>query len=180
MPSPHAQQVFDALVAPSGAAAALRAHVEPLIIQLGYALVRLRHHQGLGLRFRVQILAERPGPGCGMTLEDCARLSRAVSKHLRVHYGEVFQLEVSSPGLRRPLCREVDFCRWRGARVRVELRRPQGGRRVFTGCLGGVDGGRVLLEENGTRHAFAAETLRCAHVVVDDEAFEALLRRNVC
>jgi ribosome maturation factor RimP len=117
--------------------------VAPTIEGLGFELVRLRLMGGR--RSTLQIMAERPDGG--IEVDDCAKISRAVSAVLDVEdpiSGE-YVLEVSSPGIDRPLTRLKDFERWEGYEARVETDELIDGRRRFKGVLEGVAEGEVLL-----------------------------------
>src|SRR6516164_5971375 len=99
---------------------------------------------------RLQIMAERPGDG-EMNVEDCARLSRGVSEVLDAAdpiSGE-YLLEVSSPGVDRPLTRLKDFTTYAGYEARLELERLAEGRKRFRGVLAGVDGDNVAIDLEG-------------------------------
>lgn len=118
--------------------------VAPTIEGLGYELVRLRLMGGR--RSTLQIMAERPDGW--IEVEDCARISRAVSAVLDVEdpiAGE-YVLEVSSPGIDRPLTRLKDFERYEGYEVKIESAEMIDGRRRFKGVLAGVQDDEVLLE----------------------------------
>ncbi len=118
--------------------------VTPTIEGLGFELVRLRLMGGKTAT--LQIMAERPEGG--IEVEDCARISRAVSAVLDVEdpiSGE-YVLEVSSPGIDRPLTRLKDFERYDGYEVRIETTEAIDGRRRFKGILAGAQDGEVLLE----------------------------------
>jgi ribosome maturation factor RimP len=118
--------------------------VAPTIEGLGFELVRLRLLGGR--RPTLQIMAERPDGW--IEVEDCARISRAVSAVLDVEdpiAGE-YTLEVSSPGIDRPLTRLKDFERYAGYEAKVETAEAVDGRRRFRGLLAGVEDGEVLLE----------------------------------
>ncbi|MBA3324111.1 MAG: ribosome maturation factor RimP [Rhodobacteraceae bacterium] len=122
----------------------LAAIVAPTIEGLGFDLVRLRLMGGR--RATLQIMAERPEGG--IEVEDCARLSRAVSAVLDVEdpiSGE-YTLEVSSPGIDRPLTRLKDFERHEGYEVRLETSELIEGRKRFKGVLAGVQDAEVLIE----------------------------------
>jgi ribosome maturation factor RimP len=117
--------------------------VAPTIEGLGFELVRLRLMGGR--RSTLQIMAEKPEGG--IEVDDCAKISRAVSAVLDVEdpiSGE-YVLEVSSPGIDRPLTRLKDFERWEGYEARVETDELIDGRRRFKGVLEGVAEGEVLL-----------------------------------
>ena len=118
----------------------------------GYRLVRLRLMGGQ--RKTLQILAERPDGQ--MDVEDCVKLSRALSDVLEAAdpISEEYVLEVSSPGIDRPLTAPEDFVRFAGHDARVELMRGVDGRRRFKGLLIGLDGADVVMdvtEANETR-----------------------------
>lgn len=118
--------------------------IEPAAAELGYRLVRVRV---AGLRRkRLQIMAERLSDG-EMGIEDCEALSRAISPVLEAHdpiSGE-YDLEVSSPGIDRPLVALADFSRFVGHEAKIELARPLADRRRFRGVIEAVDGQDVLL-----------------------------------
>lgn len=119
--------------------------IEPSLSALGYELVRVQID---GKRqARVQIMAER-NDGTGMGVEDCAKVSRTVAALLDVEdpIEGSYQLEVSSPGIDRPLVRPQDYVRFAGHVAKVELKTPRDGRRRFTGTLKGVAGDTVTLD----------------------------------
>jgi len=113
--------------------------LDPVAEAAGYAIVRIRLMGGEHVR-RLQIMAERPADG-EMNVEDCARLSRAISEILDAAdpiAGE-YTLEVSSPGVDRPLTRLKDFVDYEGYEARLELDRLAEGRKRFKGLLAGVE-----------------------------------------
>jgi len=113
--------------------------LDPVAEAAGYAIVRLRLMGGEHAR-RLQIMAERPSDG-DMNVEDCARLSRAISEIMDAAdpiAGE-YTLEVSSPGVDRPLTRLADFEAYQGHEARIELDRLAEGRKRFKGMLAGVE-----------------------------------------
>jgi ribosome maturation factor RimP len=123
--------------------------VTPMIEGMGYRLVRLRVMGGK--RITLQIMAERASGADGegtMEVEDCAKLSRAVSAALDVEdpIEREYRLEVSSPGIDRPLTELQDFVRWEGYEARLETAEMVGGRKRFKGILAGVEGTEVLIE----------------------------------
>ncbi|MET3664145.1 ribosome maturation factor RimP [Caulobacter sp. 1776] len=128
--------------------------LDPVAETVGYEIVRLRLMGGAEQR-RLQIMAERPlqedGSGGDMNVEDCARLSRAVSEILDAAdpiTGE-YTLEVSSPGIDRPLTRLKDFEDYAGLEARIELDRVAEGRKRFKGELAGVEDDQVGLNIEG-------------------------------
>jgi ribosome maturation factor RimP len=112
--------------------------VEPIANDLGYELVRVKISGLNGMT--VQIMAERPDGT--MTVADCERLSRDISPALDVAdpIEREYNLEVSSPGIDRPLTRAKDFDIWAGHEAKVELEQALDGRRRFRGVLLGVKG----------------------------------------
>ena len=123
--------------------------LDPVAEAAGYEIVRVRLMGGTEQR-RLQIMAERPQDG-DMNVEDCARLSRALSEVLDAAdpiSGE-YTLEVSSPGVDRPLTRLKDFEAHEGYEVKLELDRLAEGRKRFRGVLAGLDGEQVGIDLEG-------------------------------
>ena len=122
----------------------LAAIVTPTIEGLGFELVRLRLMGGG--RAVLQIMAEKPDGG--IEVDDCARISRAVSAVLDVEdpISSEYVLEVSSPGIDRPLTRLKDFETWAGYEAKLETAEAIDGRKRFRGVLQGVEDGEVLIE----------------------------------
>ncbi|MBA4204816.1 ribosome maturation factor RimP [Pannonibacter sp. Q-1] len=131
------------IVIEDGLDARVAAIVEPVIADLGYRLVRVKISAANGCT--LQIMAERPDGT--MTVDDCEEISRAVSPALDVDdpINRAYHLEVSSPGIDRPLVRESDFVRWSGHEAKVEMSVPQDGRKRFRGVITGVEGGAAVL-----------------------------------
>ena len=117
--------------------------VAPVIEDLGYELVRVRLMGGQTKT--LQIMADRPGGG--IEVDDCARISTAVSATLDVEdpLEDAYTLEVSSPGIDRPLTRLKDFDLWDGYEAKLETQEMIDGRRRFKGRLAGTEGDEVLL-----------------------------------
>jgi ribosome maturation factor RimP len=146
----------------------------PVIEAAGYRLVRLRMMGGT--RKTLQVMAERPDGS--MNVEDCAALSRALSDFLEqedVVAGD-YLLEVSSPGIDRPLTRLADFSRWAGHEAKIELSVPLEGRKRWRGTLLGLDGSEVVLESGGRRLAFAFRSIADAKLVLTDKLIEEDLK----
>ena len=122
--------------------------LDPVAEAAGYELVRLRLMSGTRSR-RLQIMAE--GPDGDMTVEDCARLSRAISDVLDAAdpIDGDYLLEVSSPGIDRPLTRLKDYVTYEGLEARIELDRLADGRKRFKGELAGIDEANVALNIEG-------------------------------
>jgi len=122
--------------------------LDPVAEAAGYEIVRLRLMGGAERR-RLQIMAERPDGD--MNVEDCTRLSRAISEVMDAAdpiSGE-YVLEVSSPGIDRPLTRRKDFETYEGYEVKLELDRLAEGRKRFRGVLAGLEGDQVGLDIDG-------------------------------
>ncbi|GAB4248639.1 ribosome maturation factor RimP [Deferrisoma sp.] len=121
----------------------------PVVEDAGYELVDLRLRTEAG-RLVLRVLADRPG---GITLDECARLSRELSAHMDVAdpIRGAYVLEVSSPGIRRPLTRPEHFDRFAGERVVVKTTTALEGRKTFRGTNAGLsaDGRSVRVEEHG-------------------------------
>lgn len=119
----------------------------PVVEAAGYRLVRLRVMGGK--RKTLQVMAERPDGQ--MDVEDCASLSRALSEVLEAAdpLADEYVLEVSSPGIDRPLTIEADYARFAGHEARVEMSRGLDGRRRFKGLVIGLDGHDVLMDVTG-------------------------------
>jgi ribosome maturation factor RimP len=127
---------------------------------LGYELVDLEASRG-GL-LRVFIDAPK-----GITVEDCARVSNHLTRAFAVEGIDYERLEVSSPGLDRPLKRLEDFTRFAGHLASVKLKLPRDGRRRYEGKLAGVEDGSVVLEVEGERCRFAIADIDRARLVPD-------------
>ena len=117
--------------------------VEPVLENLGFRLIRVRMIGAAGRT--LQIMAERPDGT--MSIDDCETASRAISPLLDVEdpVSGSYDLEVSSPGIDRPLVRAEDFERWLGHEAKIELAEPLAGRRRFRGVIGGFANGEVSL-----------------------------------
>jgi ribosome maturation factor RimP len=128
----------------TGAAAGLAALVEPVLESLGFRLVLVRILQGQGTI--VEVMAERPDGS--MTIEDCRTVSLGLSPVLDVHdpVPGSYRLQISSPGIDRPLVRPADFDRWAGFEARIELKEMIDGRRRFRGILEGFEDGEIRIE----------------------------------
>jgi len=169
------------LIAEQGVAARVATIAEPLLAGLGYRLVRVRVSGLAGCT--VQIMAERPDGT--MTIEDCETVSRALSPVLDVEdpINRAYRLEISSPGIDRPLVRRSDFDRFAGHAVKVEMTVPIAGRRRFRGVLLGVEGeaARVRREdvvagEEGDVLLLIEDMVEARLVLTDALVAEALKR----
>ncbi|WP_196774301.1 ribosome maturation factor RimP [Rhodovulum sp. MB263] len=119
----------------------------PAIEGMGFELVRVRLMGGKTKT--LQVMAERPDGG--IEVDDCAKISTAISALLDVEdpVDEAYTLEVSSPGIDRPLTRLKDFGTWEGYEAKLETAEMIDGRRRFKGVLQGVEDGEVLIEIDG-------------------------------
>ncbi len=133
--------------------------LETTLSGLGYELVDMER-TGQGRMMRVFI--DKPG---GINLDDCATVSNHLSRVLTVENVSYERLEVSSPGLDRPLKKERDFARFAGQKARVKLRVPQEGQRNFVGVLGGAHAGKVELDVEGKTVSFELANLDKARLV---------------
>jgi ribosome maturation factor RimP len=134
--------------------------VEPAVSGLGYELVDVQASNGGRL---LRLFIDKPG---GINVDDCAAVSRHLTRVLAVEGIDYERMEVSSPGLDRPLRKAGDFERFSGQRAEVRMRTPDaGGRRKFVGVLRGVAEGRVNLELDGRLVALALEDLERAKLV---------------
>ena len=138
-------QASDArFVGETGLAAEIAGLAEPVLADLGFRLVRVVVSGRNGAT--VQIMAERPEGT--ITVEECAEISRRLSPVLDVHdpmKGQ-YTLEVSSPGIDRPLVRPSDFDAWAGYEAKIEMKELISGRKRFRGVLEGIEGEEVRIE----------------------------------
>lgn len=153
----------------------LAAIVRPTIEGMGFELVRLRLMGGK--RMTLQIMAERPDGT--MEVEDCALLSRQLSAVLDVEdpIEREYTLEVSSPGIDRPLTRLQDFDRWEGYEARLETAELIEGRKRFKGILAGIEDDEVLIELDEGTVGLKFDWLSDAKLVLTDELVAESLRR---
>ncbi len=118
--------------------------VQPVVTGMGYELVDVQASNGGRL---LRLFIDKPG---GVGLEDCAAVSRQLSRVFEVEGIDYERLEVSSPGLDRPLRKGADFARFAGQKAELRMRTPDAtGRRRFVGVLRGAEAGRVSLELDG-------------------------------
>ncbi len=165
-----------------GIAARVAAVAEPVLLGIGYRLVRVRVSGLDGCT--VQIMAERPDGA--MAVEDCESVSRALSPVLDVAdpIDRAYRLEVSSPGMDRPLVRRSDFERFSGHEVKIELSAPLAGRRRFRGLLSGMEGNAVRIRHGdagaGEAHevVLPIEDMSEARLVLTEALIAESLRRG--
>jgi ribosome maturation factor RimP len=150
--------------------------IEPVLTDMGFELVRLRLMGGKSPT--LQIMAQRPDGT--IEVDDCAAISTAVSALLDVEdpIAEAYTLEVSSPGIDRPLTRLADFDRWTGHEARIETEELIDGRRRFKGQLAGTDGDEVLiaLDDSDLTIGLKFDWISDAKLVLTDELIRDVLR----
>ncbi|MEM7061024.1 MAG: ribosome maturation factor RimP [Pseudomonadota bacterium] len=150
--------------------------IDPVLQSMGFELVRLRLMAGK--KVTLQIMAERPDGT--IEVEDCAEISRTISAVLDVEDpidGE-YTLEVSSPGIDRPLTRIVDFERWEGYDAKLETTDLIDGRKRFKGILAGTEDGDVLIEIDEGTIGLNFDWLADAKLVLTDDLITESLRRS--
>jgi len=170
------------LVVEPGVAARVSAVAGPVLQGMGYRLVRIKISAEAGCT--VQIMAERPDGT--MLIEDCEAISRALSPVLDVAdpIERAYRLEISSPGIDRPLVRRSDFERFAGHLVKIEMAVAHQGRKRFRGLLGGVKGDTVRLHRDDIRAGEDADVLLVmediadARLVLTDELVAESMRRG--
>ncbi len=145
--------------------------VEPELTRMGYDLVRVRI--GGGRTTQLQIMAERKDGR--MEIDDCAELSKTVSGLLDVEnpIADTYRLEVSSPGIDRPLTRLGDFIAWKGHLAKIDLAEPIEGRRRFKGTIVDVRGSRIDVRSGHIDIAFDFESVANARLVITDDLLHA-------
>ena len=170
------------LVVEPGAAARVSAVAGPVLAGMGYRLVRIRISGEAGCT--VQIMAERPDGS--MQIEDCEAISRALSPVLDVAdpIERAYRLEVSSPGIDRPLVRRSDFERYTGHLVKVDMAVAHEGRKRFRGKLASVEGDAIRLIRDDFKAGDDVEVLLVmedigdARLVLTDELIAESMRRG--
>jgi ribosome maturation factor RimP len=170
------------LIVEPGLPARVATIVEPVIEQLGYRLVRVRVSSAEGCT--VQVMAERPDGT--MSVEDCEAVSRALSPVLDVAdpIERAYRLEISSPGIDRPLVRKSDFEHYTGHVAKIETYMPIQGRKRFRGVLAGTEGETARIrrddaaEGEETEIMIPIEEMSEAKLVLTDELVSEALRRE--
>jgi len=149
------------------AASHLEPVFEPVIEKAGFRLVRLRMMGGTSKT--LQVMAERPDGT--MDVEGCAILSHALLDFIEAEdpiEGE-YEIEVSSPGIDRPLTRPMDFSRWSGHEAKIELNAPVEGRKRFRATLLGLDGQDVMIRADNSDIRFPFRAIANAKLVLTDK-----------
>jgi ribosome maturation factor RimP len=172
----------DRLIRETGVAARVAHIVEPVLGDLGYRLVRVKVTSQNGCT--VQIMAERPDGT--MNVEDCEAASKAISPVLDVEdpIERAYYLEMSSPGIDRPLVRLEDFSRWAGHTAKIEMEALIYGRKKFRGTLLGIEGGNARLERDDVKEGeektvlLPVADMAEARLVLTDALIEETLKRG--
>jgi ribosome maturation factor RimP len=150
--------------------------ITPVLEDMGYELVRVRLMSGKSTI--LQIMADRPGGG--IEVDDCAKISHAIGATLDVEDPilDSYALEVSSPGIDRPLTRLKDFEMYEGYEAKLETAELQGGRRRFKGELAGVEGDEVLINVEEGTIGLHFDWLSEAKLVLTDDLIKEMLRQR--
>jgi ribosome maturation factor RimP len=170
------------LVVDTRAAARVSAVAEPVLHGMGYRLVRIKISGEAGCT--VQVMAERPDGS--MQIEDCEAISRALSPVLDIAdpIDRAYRLEISSPGIDRPLVRRSDFERFTGHLVKIEMAVAHQGRKRFRGTLDGVEDSAVRLHRDDVKAdeepnvLLVMEDINEARLVLTDELVAESMRRG--
>jgi ribosome maturation factor RimP len=180
-PSEEARADTRRFLRETGVAAEIAAIVEPVLEDLGFRLVRVKV-QGGGHDRIVQLMAERADGS--ITIDDCEAISKQVSPVLDVAdpITGSYRLEVSSPGIDRPLVRPSDFEDWAGHEAKIELTEQIDGRRKFKGVLEGFEEGEIRITadtgEHGIQHlGLPVHLIADAKLVLTDELVREALAR---
>lgn len=153
--------------------ARLTALIEPIVTRLGYELVRVSFGGG-EKRAVLQVMAERPETG-QLVIEDCEAISRAISDMLDIEdpiEGE-YRLEVSSPGIDRPLTRPKDYVNWAGHEVRVTLATQVEGRKRLVGVIRGLVDDKLTIATETGDFTVPLEAVAGAKLVLTDALIRA-------
>ena len=138
--------------------------IEPVVAGMGYELVGVQASNGG--RFLRLFIDKPAGSNAGINVDDCAAVSRQLTRVFEVEGIDYDRLEVSSPGLDRPLRKPADFVRFAGQRAELRMRTPDAaGRRRFVGRLKGAAEGRVEMEVDGQTVALALDDVERAKLV---------------
>jgi ribosome maturation factor RimP len=172
----------DRLIRETGVAARVAHIVEPVLGDLGFRLVRVKVTSQNGCT--VQIMAERPDGT--MNVEDCEAASKAISPVLDVEdpIERAYYLEMSSPGIDRPLVRLEDFTRWAGHIAKIEMEALIYGRKKFRGTLLGIEGDKARLERDDVKEGedtvvlLPVADMAEARLVLTDALIEETLKRG--
>jgi ribosome maturation factor RimP len=154
--------------------AGLAKQIEPEVKSLGYELVRVAMIGGSSDP-TLQVMAERPDTR-QLDLADCEAISRRLSAWLDANdpIEGGYRLEVSSPGIDRPLTRPADFSDWAGHEARISLREPRDNRKQFSGTLEGLEGDSVrITDKSGAAHLLPFSDISSAKLLLTDKLINA-------
>lgn len=157
----------------------IEAIIAPTLNHMGYEVVRIQWRDGQKRR-TLQIMADRTD-GTEINVDDCAEISHTVSALLDVDdpITGAYDLEVSSPGIDRPLVKQKDFAEYQGYEIKAELQRPVNGRRRFRGILEGIsEEGIIELSVDGEIHALPWRDVQSAKLVLNDALMERALAKQ--
>lgn len=143
----------------------LEGSIRPLVTSMGYELVEAQFApMQCGKTLKVVIDCER-----GVTIGDCAKVSREISALIDTEDLGVdqYRLEVTSPGLNRPLHERKDFIRFSGRKVKIRTKEPLEGRRNYTGYLKGLQGDKISIDVDGTEYSVPLEAVQKAHLIYE-------------
>ncbi len=171
------------LIVETGVAARVAAIAGPVLEGLGFRLVRVRISGSQGGGSTLQIMAERPDGT--FTIDDCETTSRSLSPVLDVEdpIAAAYNLEISSPGIDRPLVRAGDFARWAGYEAKIEMAVAQDGRKRFRGFILGAEGTGARIRRTDVKGDEPAEIILPieeigeARLVLSDDLIREALRR---
>ena len=177
VPKAHAGPMSNDLIAKAAIDRRLAEIITPVIEDLGYELVRVRLMSGKE-ESTLQVMADTPDGG--ILVDDCAKISTALSATLDVEDPilDAYMLEVSSPGIDRPLTRLKDFDTFEGYEAKLETDELIDGRRRFKGVLAGVDGDEVLINVAEGTIGLKFDWLTEAKLVLTDELIKEMLRQR--
>jgi ribosome maturation factor RimP len=185
--APIAPQPFsdDRFIRELGVAAEIANTIGPVLLDLGYRLVRVKL-SGSDAYQILQVMAERPDGT--MTANDCEKVSKQLSPILDVMdpISDAYRLEISSPGIDRPMVRATDFETWTGYEAKIDLNEPVSGRKRFRGLIDGFEDGEVRIDIEVTEHkksperltvGFPISLIKDANLVLTDDLIRESLRR---
>lgn len=174
-------KIVPRIIRETGVEARVADIIEPIIEDLGYQLVRIRLSNRDGAT--LQIMAERPSGD--MNVDDCAIISREISPALDVEdpIKSNYNLEISSPGVDRPLVRPNDFIEWAGFEAKIETQMMRDGRKRYRGLIKSADEDGLVLyvkdAEGGPRdYDFKYDELDDCKLVMTDDLVSAALKRS--
>jgi len=162
-------------VGTEGQTALIESLIEPSVAAMGYDLVRVQFMGGTGKT--LQVMVERQDRQA-ITVDHCADVSRTISTLLEVEdpVASAYVLEVSSPGIDRPLVRVDDYSRFQGFEARIEIDGQLNGKRRFSGRIAGVNGDLVQLDCDGSRADIPFQEILKASLILTDDLIKAAQR----